>query len=211
MPLPQEHIDRLVQETQAGNTKAFGELYDLYFQQIYKYVFYKVSEDQVDDLVGTVFIKAWSHIQQYKKGAFPFSSWLFRIAHNTVVDHYRTHRDFYELEERIIDDSDRVDPAAMAEKTLNAERVHRALKRLDKNYQEVILLKFMNQLGNREVADIMHTNEANIRTLQFRALKKLREIIEAQQAAAEKKLSQSSLPAVGWLKKLWVRSPSSPS
>lgn len=208
MNIQQSQIDRLIEETQKGNTKAFGEVYDLYFPQIHKYIYYKVAKDQVDDLVGTVFIKAWTNIKKYKKGSFPFSSWLYRIAHNAVVDHYRTHREFYELEEKIADD-DRLSPQAFAEKQLNGERVHQALRKLNKNYQEVILLKFMNELSNEEVAEAMQTNEGNVRTLQFRALKKMREVLEEQERMAAASLAKPETEQrPGLLRRLFARSSS---
>jgi len=206
MKINQTHIDRLIEETQKGNTKAFGEVYDIYYGQIHKYVFYKVSPDHVDDVVGSVFIKAWTHIKKYRKGSFPFSSWLFRIAHNAVIDHYRTNKEFYELEEKIADES--MSPELFAEKQLNSERVHHALRKLSGNYQEVILLKYMQDLSNKEIAKAMKTNETNVRTLQFRALKKLREVLEEQERMTSQNLEKKSESAQkpGLLRRLFARS-----
>jgi RNA polymerase sigma-70 factor (ECF subfamily) len=206
MKINQTHIDRLVEETQKGNTKAFGEIYDVYYGQIHKYVYYKVSSDHVDDVVGSVFIKAWSNIKKYRKGAFPFSSWLFRIAHNAVIDHYRTNKEFYELEEKIADES--MSPQLFAEKQLNGERVHHALRKLSSNYQEVILLKYMQDLSNKEIAKALNTNETNIRTMQFRALKKLREVLEEQERMAEQQLQkkEETTEKQGLFRRLFARS-----
>lgn len=210
MKVNQSHIDHLVLETQKGNTKAFGELYDIYFPQIYKYVYYKVSEEHVEDLVGTIFIKAWTKIKRYRKAAFPFSSWLFRIASNTVIDHYRTNKDFYELEERIADDNEALHPENMTEKNLNSQRVHRALRKITPKYREVILLRFMNNLSNKEAANILKTNENNVRTLQFRALKKLRIVLDEQEREALNKLGkkEEKNKSVRFLKRIFVRSSS---
>lgn len=206
MKTDQYHIDHLVEETQKGNTKAFGELYDIYFEQIHKYIYYKVSQHQVDDLVCTVFIKAWTKIKKYKKSSCPFSSWLFRIAHNTIIDHYRTHKEFYELEEKISDE-ETFNPQVLTEKKLNSERVHRALKKLNKNHQEIILLKFMNELSNKEIGKMMQMNESNVRTLQFRALKKLKEIMEEQEKRIEQGLEKiPQQQRIGFFRKIFVRS-----
>lgn len=206
MKIQQTHIDRLIEETQKGNTKAFGEVYDIYYGQIHKYVFYKVSSDHVDDVVGSVFIKAWTHIKKYKKGSFPFSSWLFRIAHNAVIDHYRTNKEFYELEEKIADES--MNPQVFTEKQLNSDRVHHALRKLNGNYQEVILLKYMQDLSNKEIAKAMKTNETNVRTLQFRALKKLREVLEEQEKLAQQQLKggEVSVEKPSLLRRIFARS-----
>jgi len=206
MKINQTHIDRLVEETQKGNTKAFGEIYDIYYGQIHKYVFYKVSSDHVEDVAASVFIKAWTNIKKYRKGSFPFSSWLFRIAHNAVIDHYRTNKEYYELEEKIADES--MNPQMFAEQQLNSERVHHALRKLNSNYQEVILLKYMQDLSNKEIAKAMNTNETNVRTLQFRALKKLRELLEAQEKLAEQQLKnkEEKTEKAGILRRLFARS-----
>jgi|CXWL01.1.fsa_nt_gi RNA polymerase sigma-70 factor (ECF subfamily) len=206
MMMNQAHIDRLVEETQKGNTKAFGELYDAYFSQIHKYVYYKVAAEHVDDLVGTIFIKAWTKIKKYRRTGFPFSSWLFRIAHNTLVDHYRTHKQYYELEEKITDES--MDPQALLEKNLNGERVHQALRKIGKNYQEVILLKFMNDMSNDEIAQMLDTSESNVRTMQFRALKKLKAELQEQEQKAAATLQEKEVkrPVIqGFFRRIFVR------
>jgi len=208
MKINQDHIDRLIAETQKGNAKAFGEVYDIYFKKIYKYVYYKVSEEQVDDVVAIVFIKAWTKIKKYKKSTFPFSSWLFRIASNTVIDHYRTKKDYYELEERIADDNERLNPNFLTDKSLNSERVHRALRKIGKKYQDVILYKFMNDLSNREIASILNTNEGNVRTLQHRGLQKLKQILEEQEIAARTRLLNNSeeTKKESFLRRIFARS-----
>lgn len=206
MDIKQSQIDRLVKESQNGNAAAFGEIYDVYFPQIYRYVYYKVFSEHVDDVVATVFIKAWSKISKYRKTSYPFSSWLFRIASNTVIDHYRTNKGFYELEDRIADKSESFNPQLFTEKNLDSERVHRALRKIGPSYQEVILLKFMNDLSNREVAKILNTNENNVRTLQFRALKKLRLVLEEQERISKKKLKQKENEGVSLLRRVFIRS-----
>ncbi len=192
MELTSRQIDKLVTASQKGNTKAFGELYDHFFKQIHKYVYYKVSDEYVDDLVANIFVKSWTKIKKYQKQKHPFRSWLFRIAHNTVVDHYRTNKEFYELEDRIADDNERLNPKLITETKLNGERVQRALRKIGDRYREVVLLKFMNEMSNKEIAEVLKTNETNIRTLQFRALKKLKEAIEQQESDAQMYLEQQA-------------------
>ena len=202
-----KQIDALVKAAQQGNKKAFAELYEHYFDQIHKYVFYKVSSEHVDDLVSTIFVKTWTKLNKYQKQKHPFTSWLYRIAHNTVVDHYRTNKDHYELEERIADDNDRLNPEQVLEQKLTGERVQRALRKVNDRYREILLLKFMNDMSNREIADALSINESNVRTLQFRALKKLKGVIEKQEAEAEKTLRQreQDAPQKGLISRLFAR------
>lgn len=206
MKLNQKHVDSLVRKSQEGDSNAFSDLYDIYFSQIHKYVYYKVSDDYVDDLVATVFIKTWTQIKKYQKSKYRFSAWLFRIAHNTVIDHYRTHKKHYELEE-IVSDEKTMNPQDFAEQQLNGERVQRAVRSLDKKYQEVIILKFMNELSNTEVSKVLGTSESNIRTLQFRALKKLKSKLEEEEKLIQLRLEESANnDAPGFFKRLFARS-----
>ncbi len=192
MKIEQKQIDKLVREAQKGNTKAFAEIYDLYFPQIHKYVYYKVSEDHVDDVVSTVFIKSWSKLNKYRKQKCAFGAWVFRIAHNTVVDHYRTNKEFYELEDRIADDNQALNPERLTDISLTGKRVQRALKGLGEKYQEVILLKYMNDMSNPDIAKVMKVSESNVRTLQHRALKQLKSFIEDEDRAIERRLADAA-------------------
>lgn len=196
-------IDRLVEECQKGNVKAFGELYDIFFPKIHKFVFYKVSKEQVDDIVSTIFLKVWTNIKKYRRTSYPISSWIYRIAQNSIIDHYRTHREFYELEEKIIDDEGNA-PQEYTDQKLNSQRVHRALRKLGSPYQDVILLKFMNDLSNEEIARILETNESNVRTLQFRALKKLRHVLEKQEEKS-RLFESSPVSRPGILRRIFAR------
>jgi RNA polymerase sigma-70 factor (ECF subfamily) len=170
-------IEELVGKAQKGNTEAFGDIYDTFFDVIYRYVYFKVDERHAEDIVGTVFIKAWENLGRYKKTT-NFRAWLFRIAHNTVIDHYRTNKDDVELDENISDFRVLHNPNILTEKKIISQFVRRAVSKLDDKYRQIIILKFINELSNSDAASIMKTSEANVRTLQFRALKKLRSIIE---------------------------------
>lgn len=207
MKIEQKQIDKLVREAQKGNTKAFAEIYDYYFPQIHKYVYYKVSEEHVDDVVSTVFIKSWSKLDKYRKQKCAFGAWVFRIAHNTVIDHYRTNKAFYELEDRIADDNDALNPERLTDITLTGKRVHGALRNLGEKYQEVILLKYMNDMSNPEIANVMQVSESNVRTLQHRALRKLKSVIEEEDRVIEKRLAEAtSERKTGFLRRLFAKS-----
>ncbi|MGD2146302.1 MAG: sigma-70 family RNA polymerase sigma factor, partial [Anaerolineae bacterium] len=86
--------EKLVRRAVRGDAEAFGDLYVLHLDAIYRYIFYRVrDEKRAEDLTETVFIRAWEAIEGYEHRGYPFSSWLYRIAHNTVVDYYRADRE----------------------------------------------------------------------------------------------------------------------
>src|SRR5512143_1505675 len=97
-PLPDEAV--LAHQAKSGDTEAFTQLYDAYVERIYRYVYFRVSDDTAtEDLVSQVFLKAWQNLDRYKIGGSPFIAWLYTIARNLVIDHYRSHREMVSLEE----------------------------------------------------------------------------------------------------------------
>ena len=92
----------LVRDAQDGNSQAFARLYDVYVERIYRYAYYRVSDDQAaQDITSEVFLKAWEKLGTYQPGSHPFIAWLYRIAHNAVIDHYRAARPEVKLEESL--------------------------------------------------------------------------------------------------------------
>jgi len=95
-------VPRLVEWAADGNVEAFGELYSIYLDQIHRYVFYQVRDRMTaEDLTEEIFVKAWKALGRYKQKNSAFSAWLYRIAHNHVVDYFRTRRQHLALEEEI--------------------------------------------------------------------------------------------------------------
>jgi len=139
----EEEVQRLVRACQNGEVESFGGIYDLYIDQVYRYVYYRVDKSEVEDVTESIFVRVWENIDKYKRGEHPFSSWLFRIAHNMVVDHYRTHRKHISLRERLPkhlnQSSD--DPMDWAGQRLNQTTVRKALLKLKEPYQQVLVLK----------------------------------------------------------------------
>jgi RNA polymerase sigma-70 factor (ECF subfamily) len=177
--LDKEQIEKLVKKAQAGDTDSFGELYDYYVDGIYKYIFFKVDRAEALDLTENVFLKTWENIKKYKKIRNKyFSSWLYRIAHNLVVDYYRMRRESVSLKIDVADDKRMNDPIVLAEQALSQEVLRKAISQLKHKYQQIIIYKYINGLNNREIGKIMGRSEGNLRILKFRALKSLRQILE---------------------------------
>ena len=168
----------LVQSAQEGDKDSFGSLYDSFFAPIYRYVFFRAPAEEVDDIVENVFMKAWMHLPRFNGEDGHFSSWLFKIAHNAVIDHLRTHRSLSSLDPEMRDESLDSAPAHKTEQRLMAERVRHELSKLKDPYRQVLSLKFLSGLSNAEIAEILSEREANVRLIQFRGLKELKRRFE---------------------------------
>ncbi len=166
----------LVKKAQQGDTRAFGKIYDHFFDSVYRYAAMRLPEELVEDTVADVFVKAWKKLHTYKaRQKIPFGAWLFRIVRHSVIDEYRKRRKYEEMPETI-EDTDILNRAETRVKQQHLVRTVRgAMKRLPSRYQEVLNLSYMADLPHSEVARVMRTSEGSVRTLKFRALKKLEE------------------------------------
>ena len=170
-------VDATVLAAQEGDKEAFAKLYDRFFDPIYRYVYFRTPVSEVDDLVEIIFIKAWMNMEKYEKRDVNFSAWLFKIAHNAVIDHHRSHRPLFEVKEEIEDESEKAAPKVLTEKSMLSKTIRDAVEQLKEPYRQVITLKFLLGLSNPEIAEVMNEREGNIRVIQFRALKDLKSIL----------------------------------
>ena len=170
-------IDKLVVRAQGGDTEAFALVYDELVKPVYRYIFFRVENEIAEDLTEDTFFKVWQNLKKYKKGKHPFSSWVFRIAHNLVVDYYRKNKVIEEIDERMADPSDHINPEKQTNIKLTNIRLKKIIRKLPDNYQQVIILKYINELDNKEIADTIGKSEAAVRTIQFRALGKLKSLV----------------------------------
>ncbi|MBN1402216.1 MAG: sigma-70 family RNA polymerase sigma factor, partial [Anaerolineae bacterium] len=165
----------LLERAQQYDANALGELYSRYAPRIYSYILYQVSDEKLaEDLAANVFSKMLAAIQTSKAWQQSFVSWLYRIAHNVVVDHFRhfKHGRDLPLDEGLI--SADLDPVSTVEHTLSHEAVMAAMHVLTEDQRTVIVLKFFEGLSNVEAARVMGKTEGAIKSLQYRALGALR-------------------------------------
>ncbi len=161
----------LVLRAAKHDPEAFARLYDRFVDKIYKYIYYKVgAKSDAEDLTAQVFLKAWEAIGKYRVTERPFSAWLYRIAHNLVVDHFRTKRDAVPIEEATRLEEKQADLDDLTEAHLTAETLQRAINRLTHDQQQVIILRFLEGYSTEQVAVIMGKGQGAVRTLQHRAL-----------------------------------------
>lgn len=165
-----------------GDKEAFGELYEKYLADIYRYVYYRVaSEFEAEDITGAVFLQAWEALPLIHLQGFQFKPWIYRIAHNKVIDRYRTTHPTVSIEAKEYT-ADAVHDPENAFQTNEATRtLAEAIARLDSTLQDVIIFRFIMQLSHEETAEIMNRSVVYIRVLQHRALLKLREFYQGEQ------------------------------
>ncbi len=167
----------IITRAAAHDAVAFGELYDRFVDKIFKYIYYKVgSRSDAEDLTAQVFTKAWEAIGNYRLTERPFSAWLYRIAHNLVVDHFRMQRDVVPIDEMVLAEGRESDLDDLAQRRLTAEALSRAIARLTNDQRQVIILRFIEGYSTEETARIMGKGQGAVRTLQHRALASLERI-----------------------------------
>lgn len=171
--------ENLIQAAVRGESSAFGTLYDLYQPRIYRFVLIKVGHrEEAEDLTHQVFLSAWQNMKSYRSKGFPFSSWLYRIARNKVVDFYRTKRESSSIDQ--IDPEFFIEPAVQhlnIDLGIERDRVMMAIQKLESNYQDVVVLRFVEDMSVEEVAKTLKRSSGSVKVTQHRAIKKLKEIL----------------------------------
>lgn len=168
----------LVQRAVRHDTEAFARLYDRFVDKIFKYIYYKVrTTSQAEEMTAQVFLKAWEKIGHYRWTERPFAAWLYRIAHNLVVDYFRTHHQAVSLEDISLSDDSADDVDDLAFKHLDAEMIREAIGKLTDEQQQVIIFKFLEGYETEEIAKFMEKEPGAVRALQHRALVALQKMV----------------------------------
>ncbi len=171
-----ESEERLIERAKR-DPDAFGILYERYVDRIYSYVFYRTGDaPEAEDLTARVFYRALAHMHAYRQRGLPFAAWLYRIAHNLVANWHRDrshHRDL-RLDD-IVGVAEKGDgPERLAERDEQARVLLDVMRRLPAERQQLLLLKFVDDLSNAEIAQIMGRSEGAIKSLYHRTLIALR-------------------------------------
>ncbi len=176
--------ERLIIQAITGDTAAFGKLYEQYLNEIYHFVFYRVrSHQEAEDLSEGVFLKAWLALEENPPQQIPFRLWLYRIARNTVVDHYRARKEHVGLEEASAVLTPMEGPEALVMRRERLEELQDRFQQLKEEYQEVLTYRFIVGLTHAETAVVMQRSEEAVRALQYRAIVALRNLLTAPQSA----------------------------
>lgn len=182
MPLTNER--QLVLQAQDGNSEAFGQLYDAYMERIYRFVYFRVEDQQTaEDITSQVFLKAWSNLDRFQFSRTPYLAWLYTIAHNAVIDHYRTRKVTTALDDVQLSQPDHSEQVENEiDLTVEMGSVKMALQALTDDQQKVLTLKFIEGMSNNEIARHLGKREGAIRALQMRGLQALAKQLEEKMA-----------------------------
>ena len=166
-----------------GDREAFGVLYDKYADRIYNYIYYRTGNTlDAEDLTARVFYRAMRHITNYTDRGLPFSAWLYRIAHNLVANWHRdgSRRQEVALEDGYQSNKSEEHPEVAVMRGEEENALLRLIRDLPEERQQLLILKFVENLSNAEIGQIMGRSEGAIKSLYHRTLLALRDQIGDQ-------------------------------
>ena len=174
-------LAKLVKRVQKGDSDAFGQIYDRYYDPIYAYVLHQVgSRADAEDITAGVFLDALERIERFSWRGAGFEAWLFRIARHDVLDHFRWHR--RRMHDVALEDTERTLPPARvadpAEATCEKGYLLQAISNLSEEQQQVILLKLVADLSNKQIGEVLSKSEGAIKALRYRALLSLKKVLD---------------------------------
>jgi RNA polymerase sigma-70 factor (ECF subfamily) len=180
---PEQNPEELLSLAARGDEDAFGVLYTLHLSAIYRYIYFRIGDEaEAEDLTEEVFVKAWQALPNYRPTQHPFTSWLYRIAHNLTVDYHRKR-----LPVSLSDSNLRSHSAAFSstEETIETRQQLKALanavQQLADEEQQVVILRFVQGLPHQEVAQVIGKSVNATRVIQHRALAKLNAFLKDEE------------------------------
>ncbi|NOT04791.1 MAG: sigma-70 family RNA polymerase sigma factor [Anaerolineales bacterium] len=180
---PEFNEEEILALASQGDRDSFGQLYERYVERIFNYVYYRTGNlHDAEDLTARVFQRAMNHIQKYTDRGVPFSAWLYRIAHNLVAN---WHRDRSRKQEIPLDDLPILPtkgdhPEKNLVRSQEQEALLRMIRKLPSERQNLLILKFVENMSNAEIGAIMGRSEGAVKSLYHRTLLALRDQLEDQ-------------------------------
>lgn len=172
----------LIQRAQQGDRQALGVLYDNYQSRIFRYVRVRIYDQQLaQDLTGEIFLRMLEQLSKYRAmDGIPFSAWLYRLAHNHLINHFRKDSSRVQEPLTLIEElgEDDANPALSVERRLELQRVRQALEQIDVNQREVVVLRFLLGMSLNEVAIALDKSVPAIKALQYRGVVTLQALLK---------------------------------
>lgn len=170
--------EKLLKMAKIGDTDAFGALYTLHFEKVYRYLYYRTShKETAEDLSEEVFTKAYQKLSSFEGDSKGFQGWIMIIARNLLVDFYRRHNPTVSVEELDVLPGNEKSAIDVLAASHDQKQLLSALDLLPREQQVVVQLRFIEGYEISEIAGFLEKSEGNIRIIQYRAIKKLREIL----------------------------------
>ena len=153
-------------------------LYDEYFDKIARYIYVHIGDrNEAENLAGEVFLKALESLKSYKERGIPMQAWLFRIAHNLVVDHLRKITKYKTIPIDTVQIESGENPATIVEKKIKMEKINEAMQKLTPGQREVVQLRFFGGLSSKEAGAMLKKSDGAVREMQRAAIEKLRGLL----------------------------------
>lgn len=159
---------------------AFAELYDLYVEKIYRFVYFKINnKEEAEDITSSVFLKVWSYIIEYtEKEIESFSGLIYRVARNSIIDFYRERGQKKQEGMEVLEIMQAEEKNyTQADASQEVEKIMKVIRKMKQDYQEVVLLKYVEDLTTAEIAEILGKSRTGVRIMLHRAMKKLKELL----------------------------------
>lgn len=164
---------KIISEIQKGNFEQFGVLYDQYLKPIYNFVYFRTHhKPTAEDITSLVFTKALENITSFSNSRGKFSSWLYQIARNAVIDHYRSFKETGNMEDAWdLGSNENIERDTEAK--MNLEKVSKYLVGLPKLQREIVIMRVWDGLSHKEIAEILNISEANSKVTFSRVVAKM--------------------------------------
>jgi RNA polymerase sigma-70 factor, ECF subfamily len=188
MVTSQENIEdvKLVKNAQNGDADAFGEIYERHSKAVFRFFSSRLNNPlDAEDLTEEVFIRVWRSLPKYREKGVPFTAFLFRIANNALIDHYRKINNpssEVSIEGEQLQDTHH-NPEEITSDSLEHAELKNVLNQLRDDYRDVLILRFLSELSPAETAKVMDRSVGAVRILQHRALSAVRNLMEDEQYA----------------------------
>jgi len=168
--------------TRKLNEAKLASLYEEYYDKIARYVYTHIGDrSEAEDIAGEVFLKALESLKSYTERGIPMQAWLFRIAHNLMVDYLRKAVKRKTVSIDTVEIASDADPATIVEKNMELERLTKATEQLTQQQREVLRLRFFGELTSKETGSALKKSDGAVREMQRAALEKLRNLLIVEQ------------------------------